>query len=141
MVYLINTVKCLYYYYNSLSTKTNFFVSTAWRWWMWVIWSCAGDVHEQHKITAAGTAEEENGPDSPCLPYFFLTKTPSATNPFAASKLEYQWFPSILQLSIHLDATSKPVWVLTPQILSEQALEAASKTLIQLSGIYAAQKH
>ena len=71
----------------------------------------------------------------PWCHFSFLTKPPSATGPFAASELEYQWFPTILQLSIHLDATSKPVRVLTPQIFSE-ALEGAGKTLTQLSGIF-----
>lgn len=35
-----------------------------------------------------------------------LTKTPSATEPFTASKSEYQWFPTILQACFHLDITS-----------------------------------
>ena len=35
-----------------------------------------------------------------------LTTTPSATEPFTASKSEYQWFPTILQACFHLDITS-----------------------------------
>lgn len=58
----------------------------------------------------------------PSCHFSFLTKTPSATQPFAATESEYQWFSTISQLSVHLGVPSTPVWALTPQILSVKAL-------------------
>ncbi len=54
-------------------------------------------------------ARQRGGERAPLLPrchFSSLTKTPSATEPFAACEAEYQWFPSILQVCRHLGFTS-----------------------------------
>lgn len=87
-----------------------------------------------HILSISGTIEGHCSKQSswekmfPNCQFSSLDETPSATKQFIESKIEYQWLLTILQLSIHLDVTSKPVQVLTPQILRVLALESAEKS-------------